>query len=131
MSLGRKSRHSDLYIANFALLIAHEIDSAYWHEWDLFGLPGGIQLFVALHVVLGALGLLGLRWLLVGARSGQVVSLVLAAAGVFAFAAHAYFISAGRPEFTLPVSVALLAAILCVSLAQGVVAVRSLQTEHV
>jgi len=25
-----------LYLANTALLIAHEIDSAYWKEWELF-----------------------------------------------------------------------------------------------
>ena len=32
-----------LYLANTALLIAHEIDSAYWKEWELFHLPGGIR----------------------------------------------------------------------------------------
>jgi hypothetical protein len=41
-----------LYLANAAFLIADEIDSAYWHEWDLFGLGGGIGGFVLLHVPL-------------------------------------------------------------------------------
>ena len=26
---------------NFALLVTHQIDSAYWKEWELFHLPGG------------------------------------------------------------------------------------------
>ena len=37
-----------LYLLNAAVLITHEIDSAYWHEWDLFGIPGGIQFFLVL-----------------------------------------------------------------------------------
>jgi len=31
-----------LYLANAVLLINHEIDSAYWKEWELFKLPGGM-----------------------------------------------------------------------------------------
>ena len=29
------------YFVNSVLLIVHEIDSAYWEEWNLFRLPGG------------------------------------------------------------------------------------------
>ena len=29
-----------LYLTNAVLLINHEIDSAYWKEWELFKLPG-------------------------------------------------------------------------------------------
>jgi hypothetical protein len=36
------------YLTNATLLCVHEIDSAYWHEWSLFGIPGGIQLFLTL-----------------------------------------------------------------------------------
>ena len=32
---------ANLYVANLVVLIAHEIDSSYWHEWELFGLPDG------------------------------------------------------------------------------------------
>ena len=38
-----------LYLANSVLLINHEIDSAYWKEWELFNLPGGITGFLLLH----------------------------------------------------------------------------------
>jgi len=30
-----------IYLTNSVLLINQEIDSAYWKEWKLFGLPGG------------------------------------------------------------------------------------------
>lgn len=38
-----------LYLANAILLICHEMDSAYWKEWELFRLPGGITLFLIIH----------------------------------------------------------------------------------
>jgi hypothetical protein len=34
-----------IYMINAILLISHEIDSAYWKEWELFKLPGGIGVF--------------------------------------------------------------------------------------
>lgn len=34
-----------LYLTNAVLLINHEIDSAYWKEWDLFRFPGGLRVF--------------------------------------------------------------------------------------
>ena len=48
-----------VYLANAVLLILHEIDSAYWREWELFRIPGGIALFLALHVPLLSVVLLG------------------------------------------------------------------------
>jgi len=38
-----------LYLINAILLINHEIDSAFWKEWELFKLPGGIGGFLILH----------------------------------------------------------------------------------
>lgn len=50
-----------LYIMTLSLLIAHEIDSTYWHEWELFGIPGGIQFFVLLHIPLVMVALWGFQ----------------------------------------------------------------------
>ena len=44
-----------LYLLGISLLIAHEIDSAYWMEWQLFDLPGGIAGFFTIHIPLVAL----------------------------------------------------------------------------
>jgi hypothetical protein len=41
-----------LYLINTALLSTHEVDSAYWREWDLFHLPGGLPGFLLLHISL-------------------------------------------------------------------------------
>ncbi len=108
----------NLYLLNCALLFSHEIDSAFWREWDLFGIPGGIQVFLLLNFLLLLVALFGFRQVLQGARSGRWFSLLLAAGGLFAFSIHSYFILAGRPEFTLPASLALLGLILFVSLIQ-------------
>ena len=39
-----------LYIVNLTLLILHEMDSAYWKEWQLFHLPGGVGGFLLIHL---------------------------------------------------------------------------------
>lgn len=116
-----------LYLLNAAILFTHEIDSAYWHEWELFGIPGGIQVFNVLNFALLLVFLYGFGRVVEGARDGYVFSALLAGAGLFAVGAHSYFIFAGRPEFLLPVSLALLAATFVVSLAQGYLAIAVLR----
>ena len=114
-----------LYAVDLSLLFAHEIDSAYWHEWEMFGLPGGIQLFALLHVPLLTLGLWGYGALVEGRRGGLAVSYLVAGAGVFAALAHALFLSRGHPAFRLPASIGILAAGLVGSLAQVVLTARA------
>ena len=41
-----------LLTANLTLLLAHQIDAAWWREWEMFALPGGIQLFVFLNILI-------------------------------------------------------------------------------
>ena len=122
----KKTWDINLYLLNFALLFSHEIDSAFWREWELFGIPGGIQGFVIVNFLLLLVTLFGFKQLLQGARSGYMFSLLLAASGVFAFSIHSYFIMTGHPEFTLPLSLAVLALALIVSLAQGFLALKEL-----
>jgi len=55
-----------LYLLNAAVLITHEIDSAYWHEWELFAMPGGIQLFLVLNLILVVFVLYGHQALVQG-----------------------------------------------------------------
>jgi hypothetical protein len=108
-------------------LFTHEIDSGFWQEWKLFGIPGGIQVFLVLNFSLLLLALWGFKQMLQGTKSGYIFSLVLAAAGVFAFSIHSYFILTGHPEFTLPASLALLIVTLIVSLVQGFLALHELR----
>jgi hypothetical protein len=107
-----------LYLANAILLIIHEIDSAYWKEWELFRLPGGISGFLGLHVPLLFVILYGLVELERRTPAGLIYSLLLSAGGVFAFIIHLWFIRRGRPEFKTPTSLAILILLLIGSLIQ-------------
>lgn len=112
------------YMINATLLITHEIDSAYWQEWDLFRLPGGIAGFLIIHVPLIFLILYGLVLVLERSFTGLVLSLVLSLGGIAAFAIHMTFIKLGRPEFKTAVSLCLLVAILVVSVGQAALVVH-------
>lgn len=93
-----------LYLVNLTLLILHEMDSAYWKEWDLFRLPGGIAGFLIVHFPVYLAGLYGLVLIAQGARAGLIFSLALGAAGILAFGIHAYFLWQGRSEFNAVIS---------------------------
>ena len=112
-----------LYLVNAILLITHEIDSAYWKEWELFKLPGGINGFLLIHLPLLFIILYGLVMVPQQSFSGLIFSLLLSIGGVFAFAIHTTFISKGREEFKTPVSLSLLALILATSIAQGTITI--------
>jgi hypothetical protein len=107
-----------VYLINAVLLILHEIDSAYWKEWELFRLPGGVTGFLLVHIPILLLVLYGLVLVSQRTLAGLILSLILGFAGVFAFSIHTYFIRRGRDEFKSPISLAILAATLAVSLVQ-------------
>jgi hypothetical protein len=107
-----------LYLLNLTLLVTHEIDSAYWHEWEMFHLPGGIQLFLILHLFLLAIFFYGLVQVAQSGHYAKAFSYLLAGVGIFAFAIHMAFLVLGYPQFRSLVSVGLLFAILAVSIAQ-------------
>ena len=115
-----------LYLINAVLLINHEIESAYWREWELFRLPGGISGFLIIHFPLLFVILYGIALVYQQSRAGLIISALLSAGGIFAFCIHSYFIRKGGREFTLPISRLILLATLVVSLVQGVVTVAIL-----
>jgi hypothetical protein len=106
------------YILNSTLLIVHEIDSAYWKEWELFHLPGGIAGFLLLHVPLVMLLMYGLIEVQLGSSYGYLINLSLAFGGLFAFFIHSYFIRAGNLQFKTTISQAFLYAVLVISILQ-------------
>jgi len=107
-----------LYLANTLTLIVHEIDSAYWKEWELFHLPGGEAGFLLLHIPLLFPVLFGLVLVDRGELGGLILSLLLCGGGLFAFSIHTFFIRLGHPEFKTSVSQGILWATLLLSLAQ-------------
>jgi len=107
-----------LYLTNAVLLINHEIDSAYWKEWELFHLPGGLEGFLVLHFPLLLVILYGMAAVARQQPSGVWFSFILGAGGIFAYSIHTYFLKKGREEFNRPVSKFILRATLLVSLCQ-------------
>lgn len=126
--MNRTQWNKNIYLINFALLFTHEIDSAFWKEWELFHLPGGIQGFLISNFLILIIALYGFKKLLSGKKSGHVFSLILAAGGIFAFIIHGYFILAGRNEFTLPVSMVLLVSIFIVSVFQAYSTIKTIKS---
>jgi thiol:disulfide interchange protein len=114
-----------LYWINAALLSTHEVDSAYWREWNLFHLPGGLPGFLLLHVALFLLVFWGFDEVVRGRRRGLWFSLILAAFGIFATTVHGVFLLRGGADFRIPASILLLIAIGAVSVAQAVAALRA------
>lgn len=99
--------HRRVYLANATVLLAHQIDAAYWQEWTLFALPGGVQVFVLLNVPIVLAVLLGLERL--QSATGRRLSCALGASGVFAAVFHSAHLVAGDEGFRTPVSLVLLA----------------------
>ena len=110
-----------IYMTNAVLLINHEIDSAYWKEWKLFGLPGGISGFLLLHFPVLFLVLYGMILVYEKTYTGMKFSVALGMAGIFAFLIHMLFLRRGHTEFKAPVSLFILVATLLVSIVQIVV----------
>ncbi len=104
------------YFWTMLILILHQVDAAYWREWEMFHVPGGIQGFLVFNLAAIALVLAGYRHVLLGTQRAPLYAGVCAALGVGTFLIHAGFALAGLEQFHLPLSMALIA--LC--LASGV-----------
>ncbi|MBN1892577.1 MAG: hypothetical protein JW780_07335 [Clostridiales bacterium] len=107
-----------VYLVNAILIINHEIESSYWKEWELFKLPGKLTGFLLIHFPILAVIILGSTLVYAQSTAGYIISIVLSVGGIFAFSAHTYFILKGKPEFKLPISIAMLICILIVSFVQ-------------
>lgn len=117
------------YLANATLLVCHEIDSAYWKEWNffagLFGKPPapegdrkGLTGFLVFHIPAVLALLYGLLEVQKGSVAGNWISLVVCGCGLFAFSIHMYGFRRGRPEFRTGISVIILVGILLSTLGQ-------------
>jgi hypothetical protein len=119
------SLNANLYLSNAVVLITHEIDYAYWHEWELFRIPGGIQLFLILHIFLIGGVLWGYRSVVLWTLGARTFCYLLASLGLFAALIHGIFLATGAPQFRAPISVALLFATLVLSICQIIVVKRT------
>jgi hypothetical protein len=119
-----------LYLANAVLLINHEIDSAYWKEWEMFRFPGEITGFLLLHFPLLFFILYGLVLLVRQSAAGLVFSFILCVGGMFAFVIHTIFLRQGGTEFDKPISKVILVLTLFVSIIQSTVTLLCVMALH-
>ena len=77
-----------VYVLNAAILILHEIESAYWKEWEILGIPGGMSVFVALHLPLVAVLFWGAIEIVLGTRTGFWIALASGACGLLPLFVH-------------------------------------------
>jgi len=113
-----------LYLVNATLLLTHQIDAAFWKEWILFGIPGGIQGNLIFNMILIPILLFGFKQVVLEKKSAKTYSLILAGIGLFAAVIHSYFLIKGKPEFNLPLSVIVLALVFVVSIMQIIVSLK-------
>lgn len=109
-----------IYLINAIILINHEIDSAYWQEWKLINpkQTDGINGFLIMHFPLLFVILIGLVLVYDHRFSGYIISLILAAGGLFAFVFHFYHLRKGKPEFNTMISKAMIVSTFIISLIQ-------------
>lgn len=123
-------RLSFLYNLNATLLLCHEIDSAYWHEWELFHQPGGVTGFVWLHVPIIWVMIQGALLLHTGEQRGLWYALVVAGAGIVGVILHGSFLLAGSESFRTVSSIALIGAFGLASMAQLALSIRELRARR-
>jgi hypothetical protein len=107
-----------LYVGNLALLTTHQADAAYWHEWDVFGVPGDLPGFLVFNLAAVALLATGLVRLAEGSRSARRYAIFCAGLGLFTVALHAVFLAIDRTAFWTPTSLLVLFGVLATSAAQ-------------
>jgi hypothetical protein len=97
------------YFWTMLFLILHQVDAAYWREWEMFHVPGGIQGFLVFNLAAIAVVLAGYRHVLLGTLRAPFYAGVCAALGVGTCLIHASFALAGLEQFHLPLSMAIIA----------------------
>jgi hypothetical protein len=114
-----------IVILNIALVFTHQVDAAFWHEWDMFGLPGGIQLFNIFNLVIFVVVLACFVQVIQRSPAGFRCSFVIAALSGIVMPIHAILASMGLEQFNLPVSLFLIAATFVVSAIQIILTYRA------
>lgn len=77
-----------VFIINATLLILHEIESAYWKEWEILKLPGGITGFLLLHIPILLLMFYGLIEVVKQSAAGYIFCIIFGFGGLLPFIVH-------------------------------------------
>lgn len=122
----QKDRLRYLCLANSTVLITHQIDAAYWHEWELFLIPGGNQVNMLLNIPVIAWVLYAHGRVVADTETGLPFYKLLACLGLLTAGIHCVLFVRGSESFIQPMSVVLLTGTLVLSLWQ-LIALRSVE----
>jgi hypothetical protein len=87
-------------ICNLSLLATHQVDASWQEEWELFGVPGGIEFFLAFNFIAVVVLLISFVKKIEGVNISKFWKYLLPGTGIFTFVIHACFIAIGYPHFT-------------------------------
>lgn len=113
------------FIANATVLCTHQIDAAFWHEWDLFHIPGGNQMNLLLNLPILASVFVAFWHVVSRSSHARFGHLYLVSLGILTVLIHTVFFSLGYPQFGQPVSLGLIAAAGILSMLQWVLVMRA------
>ena len=94
-----------IYFSTMILLILHQIDAAYWQEWNLFNLPGGVQGYLLFNFAIIPVVIYGYKQVVTQSNSAGVYSYFCGSLGVATFLIHACLAAFGAKGFNVPLSV--------------------------
>jgi hypothetical protein len=100
------------YFATLLALILHQIDAAFWREWEMFLLPGGVQGFLVFNLIAVGIMLAGYRHVVLRTNKARGFAMFCAALGLATFAIHLGFAAFGHRAFHLPLSIVIILACL-------------------
>ena len=86
-----KSLLNLVVVLNLACLIGHQINAAYWHEWEMFKLPGGIQFYNAFNFALFTILVGCLIPIIQGQKIGRYASIAIALCSEIVLPIHSLF----------------------------------------
>lgn len=106
------------YFLTLCLLVLHQIDAAYWHEWEMFYLPGGVQGYLAFNIIAIPILLWGYKHVVLLSDKAVLFAKICASLGLLTFLIHTGFALAGFEQFHLPLSMAIILGCLVASVWQ-------------
>lgn len=92
------------YLLTTTFLIAHQIDAAFWKEWEMFRLPGGIQFFDLFNLIAFPPVLYGIKVVALNEKHGFNYAIGVSLLGIITFLIHTGFFLFGYTQFHLPLS---------------------------
>jgi len=77
-----------VYIINATLLLLHEIESAYFKEWEILKIPGGITGFLLLHIPIITILFWGAIEIEKQTSFGTIIAIIAGVGGLIPYIVH-------------------------------------------